>query len=152
VAICTATSEQYWPVLISDGAGGAIISWEDGRLGLLQNDIYVQWVDHLGNLGGVIGSIENDYPEVITDFQLYQNFPNPFNPSTQIKFDLPKTSKVQVNIFNALGEKIESLVNETLTPGKYQYNWKPKNLASGIYFYTIQAEDFKSVKKMLLVK
>ena len=70
VAICTATSEQYWPVLINDGSGGAIISWEDERLGLTQNDIYAQWVDNQGNLAGVVG-IEEDDPAVISAISSY---------------------------------------------------------------------------------
>ena len=86
------------------------------------------------------------------DYKLHQNYPNPFNPSTQIVFYLPKKSLVKLNIYNALGQKVVSLVNEILTAGKYHYCWKPMNLASGIYFYSIQTEDFRSVKKMLLVK
>jgi len=152
VAICTATSEQYWPVLISDGAGGAIISWEDERLGLLQNDIYVQWVDHLGNLGGVIGSIENDYPEVITDFQLYQNFPNPFNPITTIKYDLPYQAKVRIDVYNILGQRILTLLDEDKPAGFHSVKLNANQLASGMYFYTIEANEFYKINRMLLVK
>jgi parallel beta-helix repeat protein len=100
----------------------------------------------------IITGILKNGTELPKTYALYQNFPNPFNPYTVIKFDLPKTSKVRVNIFNSLGENVTSLVDDTMYPGKYQYIWKPENLSSGLYFYTIQADNFRSVKKMLLVK
>jgi hypothetical protein len=100
----------------------------------------------------LITGILKDGLEIPKTYALYQNFPNPFNPYTIIKFDLPKSSKVVVTIFNSLGKNVATVVNEPLSPGKYQYMWKPDNLASGLYLYAIQMEDFRSVKKMLLVK
>ena len=100
----------------------------------------------------LITGILKDGSEIPKTFALHQNFPNPFNPYTVIKFDLPKSSKVVVTVFNSLGKNVATIVNEPMTPGKYQYIWKPEHLASGLYFYTIQADNFRSVKKMLLVK
>ncbi len=151
VAICTAINEQYWPVLISDGAGGAIISWEDERLGLLQNDIYAQWVDYLGNLAGVVG-IEQDYPALISDFKLYQNYPNPFNPTTAISYRLPAFSFVSLKVYDLSGREITTLVNEREKAGEHIVQWNASNFASGIYYYKIQAADFQEVKKMVLLK
>ena len=151
MAICIATSEQYWPVLISDGSGGAIISWEDERQGLAQNDIYAQWVDHQGNLAGVVG-IENQDPGIITDFRLYQNYPNPFNPTTTIEFNLPKTGEATLKIFNILGEEMETLLSASLHSGSHSQQWNAGKMPSGIYYYQLQAGDYQEVKKMILMK
>ena len=90
--------------------------------------------------------------ELPTEFVLEQNYPNPFNPSTKIKFAIPQSSFVTLEVFNALGEKVNVLVSEELNAGTYNYDWNASNLTSGIYFYTIQAGEFVETKKMLLVK
>ena len=115
-------------------------------------DIHDNLSSASNEVGIILSGILKDGTEIPQTYVLYQNYPNPFNPYTSIKFDLPKSSKVQVSIFNSLGENVTTLVNEILQPGKYQYIWKPKNLPSGLYFYTIKTKDFQSVKKMLLVK
>lgn len=90
--------------------------------------------------------------DIPTVYALYQNFPNPFNPYTTIAFDLPKASKVRLEIFNILGRKVGTLVNESLPAGRYKYYWDPNGLASGLYIYRIKAEKFVKQKKMILVK
>jgi len=85
-------------------------------------------------------------------FNLYQNFPNPFNPTTNIKFEIKSSSLVKLTIFDALGQTIETLVNEQLQPGTYQLAFDGGNYTSGVYFYRIVADDFVETKKMLLVK
>ncbi len=85
-------------------------------------------------------------------FNLYQNFPNPFNPTTNIKFEIKSSSLVKLTIFDALGQTIETLVNEQLHPGTYQLTFDGGNYTSGVYFYRLVAEDFVETKKMLLVK
>jgi hypothetical protein len=98
----------------------------------------------------------NDAPP--TDFALFQNYPNPFNPSTKISFDLPDKSNVSLKVFNLLGEQVAELVNETLDSGKYEYQFNSRALASGIYFYKLDAQGidgsthFVDVKKMILMK
>ncbi len=95
-----------------------------------------------------------------TAFALEQNYPNPFNPSTQIQFALPKASHVKLEIYNALGERIATLLNETRQPGYYSEQFDAIGLASGIYFYRLQAGDpsagsghsFVDTKKLLLLK
>ena len=93
-----------------------------------------------------------------TDFALFQNYPNPFNPSTKISFDLPDKSNVSLKVFNLLGEQVAELVNETLDSGKYEYQFNSRALASGIYFYKLDAQGidgsthFVDVKKMILMK
>lgn len=85
-------------------------------------------------------------------FTLDQNFPNPFNPNTLIKYSIPKSSQVSLKIFNTLGQEMETLVNEEKQVGTYEVNWNASNLQSGVYFYRLQAGDFISTKKMILMK
>lgn len=87
-----------------------------------------------------------------TEFVLSQNYPNPFNPSTNIQFGLPKRSNVIIKIHNVLGKEVSLLLNETLEEGLYRISFNASNLPSGMYFYTIDADNFKATKKMLLIK
>jgi hypothetical protein len=90
---------------------------------------------------------------VPTVYALEQNYPNPFNPSTVIEFSLPEdVSNVKLSIYNVLGEKVDELVNSSLTAGKYQYQWNGQNVATGIYIYELRTDKFISVKKMILIK
>ncbi len=86
------------------------------------------------------------------EFSLEQNFPNPFNPTTTIKFAIPEVSNVKLTIYNALGQKVAELVNSTLEVGSYSFNWDASNVASGLYFYELNTNNFSSVKKMMLMK
>ncbi len=86
------------------------------------------------------------------EFYLGQNFPNPFNPSTTIKYSTPQTQFVSIKIFNILGKEIASLVNEEKKPGNYTINFDGSNYPSGIYLYRIQAGSFIDTKKLILIK
>ncbi len=85
-------------------------------------------------------------------FALEQNFPNPFNPSTQIKFSVGSSSFVTVKIFDALGREVRTVVNQQLESGSYSASLSAENLSSGMYYYTLQAGNFKETKKMVLMK
>ena len=85
-------------------------------------------------------------------FTLYQNFPNPFNPSTIIKYSIAKTSFVSLIVFNILGEEIKSLVDKEQNAGTYQINFDASALSSGIYFYRIKAENYTETRKFVLLK
>jgi hypothetical protein len=105
--------------------------------------------------GTVATDDENFVPE---KFALKQNYPNPFNPSTQISFDVPEGSEqVIVNIYNILGQNVNTLVNEVMSPGSYTLEWDATDIlgnpvASGIYFYELRSETFIARKKMLLIR
>jgi formylglycine-generating enzyme required for sulfatase activity len=90
-------------------------------------------------------------------FELFNNYPNPFNPSTTIKFNLPEQQKVMLKIFNILGAEVKTLVNETVGSGSYSYKWNGKNdygnfVSTGLYIYTLRTEKYTKSKKMLLIK
>jgi subtilisin-like proprotein convertase family protein len=99
----------------------------------------------------IISSIAgtNNYPD---KFALYQNFPNPFNPRTKIRFDLPKTSKVKLVVFDILGREVTSLIDGVLEIGSHEVIVDGSTLTSGVYFYEIIAGDYREIKKMVLLK
>ena len=93
---------------------------------------------------------ENDL--IPTNFILEPNYPNPFNPTTQIKFSIPKTANVKLIITDILGREVTMLVNDNLSSGNYSVNFDAKSISSGIYFYTLITDNFKQSRKMILMK
>ncbi|RMG27822.1 MAG: T9SS C-terminal target domain-containing protein, partial [Methanobacteriota archaeon] len=85
-------------------------------------------------------------------FELAQNFPNPFNPATSIRFSLPQANHVSLKVYNIAGQEVATLVNEYKKAGTYEVSFDAKNLPSGTYFYKIVSGELSSVKKMLLIK
>jgi len=83
---------------------------------------------------------------------LNQNYPNPFNPSTAIKFGLPEAQFVSINIYDVLGNKLQTVVNENLQAGTYTYNFDASKYPSGIYFYSLTTNNSTITKKMMLIK
>lgn len=86
------------------------------------------------------------------NFQLFQNYPNPFNPNTTISFTLPKSSYVNLIVYNSLGQVITKLVEGYKEAGTYFINWNAENLSSGIYIYKLETNNFSAVRKMTLIK
>ncbi len=86
------------------------------------------------------------------EFRLGQNYPNPFNPITSILFELPKRTEVEIEVFNLLGQTVKYINLGYLEAGHHNYDFNAENLASGIYFYRLQADEFSDVKKMVLMK
>jgi len=103
----------------------------------------------------LVGVKENN--EVPTDFILSQNYPNPFNPTTNIRYSIRNAGMVRIDIFNSLGQRIDTIVNIEQNPGQYVVTWNGKNMfgqdvASGIYLYKISANNYSQTKKMMLIK
>ncbi|MCC7158342.1 MAG: S8 family serine peptidase [Ignavibacteria bacterium] len=98
----------------------------------------------------ILGGIQSI--EIPNYFSLSQNYPNPFNPSTTIKFSLPKAELVTLKVYDVLGKEVAVLVNEMKEPGFYNVDFNGSNMASGIYFYRIEAGEFSAVKKLMLIK
>jgi alpha-glucosidase (family GH31 glycosyl hydrolase) len=86
------------------------------------------------------------------DFRLYQNYPNPFNPVTTIEFTIPQTGFVSLKVYNLLGEEVATLLSASLLSGSYKYEWNARGLASGVYFYRLDANNHLEIKKCLLLK
>ncbi len=93
-----------------------------------------------------------DVPQLPVHFKIYHNYPNPFNPSTTIRYEVPCLSMVRLSVYDILGREVSILVNERKNAGRYDVKWDGGNLASGVYFYRLQAGSFVETKKLLLLR
>ena len=105
----------------------------------------------------VVGTLSIDGVDIPEVFALHQNYPNAFNPNTQIKYDLPEDALVNITIYDIMGRSIRSLVNSNQTAGYRSIRWDGKNnlgegVSAGMYIYMIQAGEFRQVRKMVLLK
>lgn len=128
--------------------------------------VYNEWVNgvpHVQSLnpefqgGTVILDSRAPTANLPTEFAMSQNVPNPFNPSTQIQFALPKDAQVNLSIYNVLGQHVTTLVDDMMRAGRQTVTWDGADatgtqVASGVYFYKLRAGDFSDTKKMLLLK
>ncbi|MFA7287510.1 MAG: T9SS type A sorting domain-containing protein [Melioribacteraceae bacterium] len=119
-------------------------------------------VDAINNGSAYSFNLMEQFPSlrlkyIPASFELYNNYPNPFNPVTTIRYDLPVTSRVNITVYDILGRKIIELINSEMEAGKQQVVWNGKNsygseVASGIYLYRLTTSKFSNVKKMILIK
>jgi hypothetical protein len=93
--------------------------------------------------------VDNPAP---VDYVLYQNYPNPFNPTTTITFGIPIKTHVTLKVFNAVGEEVAQLYNGEKEAGRYTIEFNAAGLPSGIYFYQLEAVEYNTIKKMILMK
>ena len=102
----------------------------------------------------VIGEppVSNEKPKVNLTYNLQQNYPNPFNPTTVIRFSIPKEVKVELKVYNILGQEVATLVNNVLKAGHYNVDFNASNLSSGVYICRINTKDYTKTIKMLLIK
>jgi len=102
---------------------------------------------------GVPSGNPNTHSNVPEKFKLYQNFPNPFNPVTKIRFDVPKSSFVTLKIYDILGKEVSTLVNDKLQPNSYAVDYNASGLNSGVYFYQLSVDNVPfAIKKMMVIK
>jgi 5'-nucleotidase len=106
------------------------------------------------NVSAICSDIDEEAEPVgeIKTFKLYNNYPNPFNPSTTIKFEIPYSETVTLKIYNSLGQEVAKLTDGRLTAGTYEFRWNASDFSSGVYFYQLQAGNFIETKKMILVR
>jgi hypothetical protein len=114
-------------------------------------------ISHSINLYYIIVKVESANSNTPSDFSLSQNFPNPFNPVTKIKFEIPDQVRndnavVTLKVYDILGREIATLVNEEKPAGEYEVEFNAANLPSGIYFYQIKSGNFIENKKMVLLR
>jgi hypothetical protein len=132
--------------------------------GRLSNNVKYFWHVRGINIGGngpystifnfttsLVGVLHNSNGIPLV-FKLYHNYPNPFNPASTIKFDVPIASDVKMIVYNTLGQEVSTLVNAHLGAGAYSVSWDASNFPSGVYFYKITAGNFTDIQKMVLVK
>jgi len=160
------------PIEWDDGEPFAVTwTWGNGKV-VYFNDLWTwysgnYWSNDLVNgkklmentlnyiYNGAVSAIEDNNSfnhRVVSDFILEQNYPNPFNPSTTIKYSLSQSENVRIEIFNTLGQKIQTLLNKQMPTGHHEIEFNATNIPSGVYLYSIRAGDFYDVKKMILLR
>ena len=152
-----AETEASWQTVGSVKGSGTVheqrnYSYHDKRLVTGKYEYRLVQVDFDGNITADhnLGSVvEVGIP---TEFALSQNYPNPFNPSTKIDFQIPVEGMTKLVIFDLSGREVATLVNETLMPGYYTYDFNASTLASGVYFYRLVSNDNIQTKRMVLIK
>ena len=100
----------------------------------------------------IVTSIVDETDFIKTDYILYNNYPNPFNPTTNISFNIAESGYTTLKIYDILGNEISTLIKKELVAGKYDVDFDAGNLPSGIYFYQLQTPNFTQTKKMILLK
>lgn len=103
-------------------------------------------------IGEPLTSVKDDEQSLAKTFEMDDIYPNPFNPSTNIQFSLPESRVVNVSVYNVIGEKVDEIVNEKYERGIHKVQWNASNQPSGVYIIRLNAGDFNSVKKAVLVK
>jgi hypothetical protein len=143
----TPYSHLAWGILDDDGYGRTKIPRSGTETAIYGGCFFTSEVREVGHS-------EESRPSA---FSLSQNYPNPFNPVTNFEFSLSRSAHVKIDIFNVLGQKVKTLVNEQMNPGVYLLDWNgtdddDNQVSSGVYFYRMQAGDFSEMKKMVLLK
>jgi len=149
-AIYDSLSSHNWPTVVSCvwdvmASDGEVQTWAADPLSV--GPINIDWSSM---------SVD-DQAALPKKFALYANYPNPFNPVTTVAYDIPEASDVLLEIYNITGQRVKILVNKRQEPNRYKVQWNGTNeagaqLSSGMYFYRIQAKDYSSVKKLILMK
>jgi hypothetical protein len=144
--ICIMDHLQDYSKSTSDDNGTAIVVWYDWRNS--RSNVYASKVD----AEGVITKVEDQEGMLPELPYLEQNYPNPFNPVTRIGFYIPTRAEVKLTVFDILGNKVSTLVNEVKQPGRYEVNWDASGVSSGVYIYQLRVNEFITSKKMILLK
>ncbi len=144
---------------LSTLGGGSAVVFASGFLDPISNQngeafgIFFALADGtVGQFPEGVASVENITSGIPSAYELAQNYPNPFNPSTTINFTILNSEFVTLKVYNIIGSKVATLVNENLSAGSYRFNFDAQNLASGVYLYELKAGNFGEIKKMNLLK
>ena len=141
IYFCSDDNKLY--ALASESKGLAKSSWPK----------YMANNKNNGLVNGTITDINVENLHLLAlDYKLYNNYPNPFNPQTNIEFDVKEKTTVKLRVYNVVGQLVTTLTDNMLEAGHYKYQFNGNNLASGIYFYKIEMGKYVSIKKMMLLK
>ena len=144
--------EQFYTIFI-DSVSAGTTEYVDSVP--LNDTVYYYWIQAVGPTGAskmAVPGIPTYVKSVPIEFALGNSYPNPFNPSTTIDFEIPVDSRVVLKIYNLAGQEVATLKNETMSAGKHSITWDAKGMPSGVYFYKLTSGGQSETKKMLLLK
>lgn len=145
------TGSHNWSSAAENSNDENTVIIQDGLIANLYLQEFTARYYEAGGKDSVFVGIENDN-SIPSEYKLSQNYPNPFNPSTTIQYSLKESGKVDLAVYNMLGQKVLTLVNEFQNTGNHQVKFDAARLATGVYIYRIKANDFSASKKLLLLK
>lgn len=158
----TSNDASIWKKVVDQkNGGGNIEKWnvkENARYirltGTKRATVYGYSIYEFEVYNQTASSVEKEEESLPFNYSLGNNYPNPFNPETVIEYTIPKSSNVELKVYDILGKEIATLVNEFKQAGKYSAKFliREKNISSGVYFYRMNTEGFTLVKKMMLIK
>jgi hypothetical protein len=128
--------------------GFCLFQIDQGNLDTFIANVAEYWV---GNQGEPIG-VEPEEELLPVEYALQQNYPNPFNPVTQINFSLPEMTKVEISVYNLMGQEVATLLDRTMSIGHHTVTFDASQMSSGVYFYKMKTTNYEQVMKMILVK
>lgn len=134
VSDLTPGETYYWRIRSRDGSG-----------------LFSAWSDVWRFTAGMPTAVEANEAGIPTTFELQANYPNPFNPATTIRFGVPQAGRVRLVVYDVLGRKVTTLVDEALSPGWHETRWEASGLSSGVYFYRLSSGGFQAQRMMVLV-
>ncbi len=148
--VCDYYQWQWKPTISDDALGGIICAWEDHRASGKEplHSIWCNWINDLT----VPNITEIHNAAIPTQAALGQNYPNPFNPTTRFTFAIAQTGRVEIAVFNTLGQHVARLADQVMTAGQYELEFDASRLPSGVYFYRLKTGNFTDVKKMTLLR
>jgi hypothetical protein len=143
-------NENQLFLLADDNGDDGLITCS--KIVLYDRPLTAEEVDSIGGFGHSLVGVNDNQSITPDQFKLNQNYPNPFNPTTIISYSIPQQSKVELKVYNLLGQLVTTLVNQTQNAGQYEFQFDAGHLSSGVYFYTFKAGSFTKSAKMMLLK
>jgi hypothetical protein len=163
--------KSEFPIKISGGEFPLILSWDEGIEGAvievkdINGKVKKYPMDGKGSVrideenfaSAKLVIVKRTIEAVPKEFALHQNYPNPFNPSTKIRYDVPKETRVTLTVYNVIGQEVAKLVDEVQSAGYKSVEWDTREaggveISSGVYFYTLKADDFVMTRKLVLIR
>lgn len=148
--VCNVNERQLAPQIVSDGTGGVITAWKDGRSSSYEEEILNLYAQRINDFSTAVGS--GNTPALPQDFALHPVYPNPFNSSVEIRYEIPSDAKVRLTVYNTLGQEAAVLAEGWETAGNHEVKFDASGLTSGIYFIRLSAEGHTLVQKTILLK
>jgi hypothetical protein len=148
----TITGSHNWTSSAENSNNENTVIVHDGNIANQYLQEFAARYYQFGGIDSIRVSVEHVGTTIPQSFSLSQNYPNPFNPTTKIEYAVPTMQKVILRLYDVLGREVRTLVNEQQSPGVYRVEVNAEGMASGVYFYRLEAGPFVQTRRMLVLK